>query len=96
MDENVFNVVKLVDIVSHFLAGVVNEFLNKSVSAKGNTQANISFSREGCESDRVLDGCEACIILNKSLTKIARWHGSLPASLVTVVTLQPQGLGFRV
>ena len=46
MDETVFNVVKLVDIVYHFLAGVVNEFLNKSVSAKGHDQTNISFSRE--------------------------------------------------
>ena len=29
-------------------------------------QTNISFSREGCEGDRVLDGCEACIILKKT------------------------------
>ena len=68
MDEAVFDVVKLVDVVYHFLAGVVNEFLNKGVSAKGNTQTNISFSREGCEDDRVLDGCEACIILKKTFS----------------------------
>ena len=68
MDETVFDVVKLVDIVYHFLAGVVNEFLNTGVSAKGNTQNNISFSREGCEGGRVLDGCEACIILKKTFS----------------------------
>ena len=68
MDETVFNVVKLVDIVYHFLAGVVNEFLNKSVSAKGNTQTDVSFSREGFKGDHVLDGCEACIILKKTFS----------------------------
>ena len=46
MDEAVFDVVKLVDVVYHFLAGVVNKFLNKGVSAKGHAQTNISFSRE--------------------------------------------------
>ena len=51
VDETVFNVVKLVDVVYHFLAGVVNEFLN--VSAKGNTQTDVSFSREGCEGGRM-------------------------------------------
>ena len=68
MDETVFNVVQLVDIVYHFLAGIVNELLNKGVSAKGNTQTDVSFSREGCEGDRVLDGCEACIILKKTFS----------------------------
>jgi len=33
VDEAVVDVVKLVDIVYHFLAGVVNKFLNKGVSA---------------------------------------------------------------
>ena len=68
MDETVFNVVKLVDVVYHFLAGVVNEFLNKGVSAKRNIKTDVSFSREGCEGDRVLDGCEACIILKKTFS----------------------------
>ena len=68
MDETVFNVVQLVDIVYHFLAGIVNEFLNKGVSAKGNTKTDVSFSREGCKGDRVLDGCEACVILKKTFS----------------------------
>ena len=68
MDETFFDVVKLVDIVYHFWAGVVNEFLNKSASAKGNTQINISPSRKGCKGDPVLDGCEACIILKKTFS----------------------------
>jgi hypothetical protein len=69
VDETVFNVVQLVDVVYHFLAGIVNEFLNKGVSAKGNTQPDVSFSR-GCKGDRVLDGCEACIILKKTFNSV--------------------------